>query len=674
MGYTNMAEIHRKKGDQDQALRFYKQALALHLASAGTYHNELAENYASIGEIYESRGDYDQALAFYQRTLDASVLEFSPRTQLDNPGLDKILFEQTLLATLAKKARALAKRFSKQSQHLRDLEAGFTTYQLAAQLVDQMRYGYKAEGSKLFLEEQAAAIYDQAIQTALRLHQATPGDEQHFAFLFAEKSKAGVMLEALSEAEAKQFAGIPDSLLEKERQLRLDLAACEQSLIEEQLKRSAGDSAKIALYQDRRFTLAQTYDALLERLEQEYPDYYNLKYEDRTASVKEVQEQLLDDRTALVEYFTGQDSIFIFALTKNDFTVKTSARDSLFVQQIERLRHGLIEQNFAQYTRAAHRLYQTLLAPVANVLEDKNLIIVPDGALSTIPFEVLLTRAVNAEGGLKDYPKLPYLLETHAISYAYSATLLDQEQRRRKREPKRDYLALAPVFAEGLPTGTRGAEFLAENYAPNSPQAARRLRSFLPATKKEVTGIFARFENSYGLFERWFGNKSRVYLEREAKEEKIKSANLSSYRFLHFATHGLVNEKHPKLSGLILTQEDTTSKEDGILHLGEIYNLDLNADLVVLSACETGLGQIAQGEGIIGLTRGFLYAGASNVLVSLWQVSDMTTSDLMLDFYDKMLAGMSKAEALREAKRQMIRRDPGYSKPYYWAPFILVGR
>jgi len=125
---------------------------------------------------------------------------------------------------------------------------------------------------------------------------------------------------------------------------------------------------------------------------------------------------------------------------------------------------------------------------------------------------------------------------------------------------------------------------------------------------------------------------------------------------------------------MILTRENTTSKEDGILHLGEIYNLNLNAGLVVLSACETGLGQIAHGEGIIGLTRGFLYAGASNVLVSLWQVSDMTTSGLMVGFYDKMLAGMSKAEALAEAKRQMIRRDPGYAKPYYWAPFILVGR
>jgi len=674
MGYGNMGEIYRKKGDEEQALHFYKKALAIHLASPGTYDDELAETYISMGELLESQGAYDQAMAFYQSAIGVSVLEFSPRTPRDNPALNKILFEQTLLAALAKKARALAGRFDKLPRRRNDLEAAVLTCQLAAQLIDQMRHGYKAEDSKLFLAEKAADIYDHAIQTALRLYSETQSQEHaHAAFVFAEKSKAGVMREALSEAEAKQFAGIPDSLLARERQLRLDLAFYEKSLGEEQLNREGQNSSKIALWQDKVFGLEQAYDALLQRFEKDYPDYYNLKYQLQTVSVPEAQ-QLLDDHTALVEYFTGKDSIFIFAITNDDFIIKTSAKDSLFAQQIEQLRQGLIKQDFAQYAQAAHRLYQTLLAPVTGMLNGKNLVIVPDGALSAIPFETLLTRAVNPIGGLKDYSTLPYLIESHAMSYAYSATLLEQEQRRRPREASRDYLAFAPVFAEGLPAGTRGADFVKKNLAADSLPEAVRLRSFLPATKKEVTGIFARFEDSYNFVERWLGNKSRVYLEREAKEEKLKSPQLSSYRFLHFATHGLVNDKNPKLSGLILAQEDTASQEDGILHLGEIYNLHLNADLAVLSACETGLGQFAKGEGIIGLTRGFLYAGAQNVLVSLWQVSDMTTADLMVDFYDKLLGGMSKAEALAEAKRQMIRRDPGYAKPYYWAPFVLIGR
>jgi CHAT domain-containing protein len=185
-----------------------------------------------------------------------------------------------------------------------------------------------------------------------------------------------------------------------------------------------------------------------------------------------------------------------------------------------------------------------------------------------------------------------------------------------------------------------------------------------------VTGILERVKGSYGLFDRWFSARSRVYLGRDARETTVKSEALAEYRFVHFATHGLLDEKDPKLSGLLLAPDE---REDGILHLGEVYNLRLNAELVVLSACETGLGRIARGEGIIGLTRGFLYAGAASVLVSLWQVSDATTAELMVDFYGEILRGSSRPEALREAKRRLIRRQPEYAKPYYWAPFILVG-
>jgi CHAT domain-containing protein len=462
--------------------------------------------------------------------------------------------------------------------------------------------------------------------------------------------------------------------------VRIDLAFYEKSLLEEQLRGSDADSAQIAALQDKVFGLKQTYDALGQRFEKNYPDYYNLKYQSRVASVAELQQRLLDDKTALVEYFLGADSIFVFVLTKAAFNIRASHKDSLFEPQIEQLRQGIVAQDFAAYALPAYRLYQTLLAPMANAISGKSLILVPEGALSAIPFEALLTEQV-AEGKSQDYAKLPYLINEHAVSCAYSATLLQQEQSRENRATKHDYLAFAPVFANGLPAGTRGAEFFNKNFALDSSQtaatasaSATRIRGYLPSTKKEVTGILDLFKNSYNLFERWFGNKSKVYLEREAKEKKLKSRDLSDYRFLHFATHGLVNEKSPKLSGLLLASEDSTSNEDGILHLGEIYNLKLNADLVVLSACETGLGQVAKGEGIIGLTRGFLYAGASNLLVSLWQVSDVTTADLMVDFYDKMLGGMSKPEALREAKLQMIHRHPEYAKPYYWAPFILVGK
>ena len=187
-----------------------------------------------------------------------------------------------------------------------------------------------------------------------------------------------------------------------------------------------------------------------------------------------------------------------------------------------------------------------------------------------------------------------------------------------------------------------------------------------------MTDVLGLFRERYGLFDRWFSSRSRVYLEGEATEEKLKHAGLERYRYVHLATHGVIDEKHPRRSGLLL-MEHKGSAEDGTLRLAEIYNLSLNADLVVLSACETGLGQLVRGEGVIGLTRGFLYAGASSVLVSLWRAADATTATLMVDFYRELFAGKPASRALREAKLGAIHRDPESAKPYSWSAFVLVG-
>ena len=166
--------------------------------------------------------------------------------------------------------------------------------------------------------------------------------------------------------------------------------------------------------------------------------------------------------------------------------------------------------------------------------------------------------------------------------------------------------------------------------------------------------------------------RSRVYLGREATEGGLKAAGLERYRYVHLATHGVVDEDHPGLSRLLL-EPDNGAGEDGVLHLGEIYGLRLNADLVVLSACDTGLGRLVRGEGIIGLTRGFLYAGAASLLVSLWPVSDDAAASLVPDFYRELLAGRSKARALREAKLRTMGRNPEFAKPFYWSSLVLVG-
>ncbi|MDZ7360467.1 MAG: CHAT domain-containing protein [candidate division KSB1 bacterium] len=669
--YGNLGLVYARKGNYEKALQHYQKALAIMKGVWGQHHPDLAEIYNLIGDVHFEKGEYAAALVSYQQALQANARDFADPAITANPSLQHVLSEEKLLESLHKKAKALAKRAAAASHALDDLQTALSTCQLAVDLIDQIRRGYKVEGAKLFLAEKSTQTYEQAIRIAHALYVAT-GDPQHLeqAWHFAEKSRAGILLEALAEAKAKKFAGIPDSLLEKERRLRADLAFYEKSVLEEESKGKAADSTKVLSWQSRLFDLKREYETLLAQHEKNHPDYFNLKYQNRIATARELQEQLLDERTALVEYFVGQDSLYLFALTNNHLDLKSASRDSLLEHRVRELRAAIVEQNYAQYLRTGHWLYQTLLDPIKHALDRQNLIMVPDGLLSHIPFETLLTDTVDS-AGIKDYRALPFVLKKHAISYAYSATLLWEMQKRRRGIVDRDYLAYAPIFPGGLPSNSRSTEFLAAQRTVDSTRSLEM--GFLPATRDEVQGVQDLFEKKAGFFERWFGNKTQVLWERRANEANLKSSPLDSYRYVHFATHGLVNESKPQLSGLILAQNDSP-EEDGILYLGEIYNLNLNADLAVLSACETGLGKLARGEGLIGLTRGFLYAGATNLLVSLWQVNDVSTANLMIAFYQNMLEGKSKAAALREAKLRMIEHEVKYARPYYWAPFVLIGK
>lgn len=668
--YNSKGIVYQRQGNYQKAGVLFDKALSIGLAILGEHHPDVATSYVHLGDLSYVKGDYDRALASYQQAMRSNVPAFAGNDPYSNPLLKDILSEKELLKTLEQKGRALATRY-KYSTQIRDLEAAVSVYEIAIQLIDQMRSGYKAEGSKFTLAGQASAIYGMGIQSALRLYKLTANrPHKETAFIFAEKSKAGILLEALSEAEAKHFAGIPDTLLEQEKQLRIDLTFYDRSLSEEKLKREAADSAQIVFYQNRVFGLKQAYDALLQKLEDAYPDYYQLKYQVRTAPVVEIREKILDENSTLIEYFVGEDSLYIFTISRQRFDITPVPKDSLFEREIFQLRNAITAQNSSQYSSAAYSLYRMLLAPVEEKLATGNLIIIPDGLLSYVPFEALLTEEVTEEEN-ENYSTFPFLIKKHAVSYAYSATLLLETLNRRGGEAKREFFACAPVFPVGIEESSGSAKFFEANRALDSTRSINL--AYLPATRAEVLNIENLFIERSGLFKRLFGVSYVVYLENEATEANLKSAKLSSYRYLHFATHGFVNEANPKLSGLIFAP-DSASGEDGVLYLPEIYNLGLNADLVVLSACETGLGKISRGEGLIGLSRGFLYAGAANLLVSLWQINDVSTANLMVEFYRNMLDGRGKTAALREAKQTLMSSNPQYANPYYWAPFVLIGR
>jgi CHAT domain-containing protein len=327
-------------------------------------------------------------------------------------------------------------------------------------------------------------------------------------------------------------------------------------------------------------------------------------------------------------------------------------------------------REFGAYARTAHRLYQTLIAPAGDTLAGKRrLLIIPDGALHYVPFEALLVKAADGAGDPE------FLLKRWAVSYAPSASVvasMRQNTRPAADVSAKQFLAFAdPVYDSNgrndLARKKLGANAMSENTVALNARGlfdndAQWDLARLTHSRREVEGIARLYRPQ----------ASALFLGQDAKEENAKGAGaLATARRIHFATHGLVNEQQPQYSGLVLTLDDDP-REDGLLQVYEIFNLKLQADLVVLSSCQTGLGQQFKGEGIVGLTRAFMYAGAPSVVVSLWSVADVSTADLMVGFYQHLDRAEDKADALRSAKLELL-KNPRYAHPYYWAPFVLIG-
>lgn len=669
--YLEVAECYLGKGNFDKAMLYYHKSLSMSRAIFGDNHASVARAYCGMGRTLEERRDDETALNYYQSALKA----LSSGSETRHANLDSVSVEPVFLEVLERKGAVLRKLYAQNPGAIDYLERSLSAYELAIQMVDRMRRGFKNDGSKLFLGEQFAGIYENAIRGALKLFDISKEKRYwELAFAFAQKNKANLLLEKLYESEAKQFSGIPDSLLAREDSLKAGLTYYDTEIKNARSGAGDRDAAFLQKMKELYFSSKSEFDALRERFESDYPKYYQLKYQTQAVSVQQVQDAL-DKDTGFLEYVVTDSNVFIFAISKNEFQVNSVAIDSSFSMHVNSMLRGIRRRNYARYVAHAYPVYRTLVQPLESWLANKNrLIIVPDGLVSSIPLEALLTCDVSQSKSKQDYRTLPYLNKKFTVSYGYSTTLLFETFNNQVvQEPTLDYLAFAPAFSNGFNRDSK-ATLPLKSGKENSYLGGRDIS--LPAARDEVFAIQDIFDKSYQGVEwvrnRWFGQLTRVYVGEAATEEKVKSSELNQSRYIHFATHGVVNKKLPSLSGLVFGHE--TETEDGVLYLGEIYNLKLNADLAVLSACETASGKWVEGEGLISFARGFLYAGARNLLVSLWKVSDISTSNVMKEFYQGLLDGKSMAEALKEAKEKMIASEYDLAMPYYWAPFVLIGK
>jgi CHAT domain-containing protein len=623
--YSDMRNVEAAEGYFDRALKMYED-------SYGEKHPDLASTLNAMGNIKVSQNKYEEGLALFQRALVANITDFNSLEVTVNPTTENFYNGNVLLYSLLYKAEAYESRYYGETLKFQDLLLSLDALQKCDTLIENLRQQINNESDKIALGVLANEAYADGVRVAHTLAENAWKKKPYrdLAFYFAEKSKSAVLQDAISDSNAKSFAGIPAEMLEEEKYLKALAAYCTQKLAQ----KPTPDEEKS--FRDILFQVNRDYQTYIRNLEQKFPEYFNLKFNSTAPTIAQIQSKL-DGKTTVLSYFLDEKNLrlYTFVITHKSYRIIDTEVPSNFDKQITGLRNALFYNEINTYKTTAQEL-SNLLIPLLPA-RIKNLVIIPTGRLGVIPFEALL---IHSSKYSDSYDQLPYLLKRYTVNYEFSAGLILQKNSEERQLTSPSILLCAPV-----------------EFDRNTNLAG------LPGTETEVEEISQLFESK--------NLKNTSLIKTKADEDQIKSGAIQDYQILHFATHGIVDEENPELSRIFLTQGES---EDGNLFSGEIYNLKLNANLVTLSACETGLGKISKGEGVIGLSRALVYAGARYIIVSLWSVADASTSQLMTDFYDYLLQENHPdfSSALQAAKQKMIAGGK-YEAPYYWAPFVIIG-
>lgn len=660
--YANLGKAYSQKGSYREALDFYFKDLEINRRMLADDHPFIGDTYAKVGKTYAEIKNFSEALNYYRRAIKVFVNNYNTDESPETLSLENTAYPELLLTTLRLKAETLY-RYGKQSNNRRPLEQALQTYQQAVDFIDELQQSLNRDESKFLLRERTVDFYQKGFKIAYDLLQNSDNpDYKDHLFYFIQKSRNQILLEHIQQLDNQQFSRIPDSLISREKTMKETVTDLQQQLLNLTNREQNRDSLKRLSLQDSLFHTQKRLQNHIQTLEAEYPKYYGLKYESPTVDISEIQEQLLSPDQALLSYFRGSHSLFAFIITRDSFDIKEVTSDTLLNEKIMDYRKSMLKTTSPEsFSKQSHELYRLLVEPISDLISGQRLLIIPDGPLYYLPFESLISQTVPDTDNRR-FQNLPYLVNEYTISYASSAGYLMLQDQQKKPKHKKDLTAFAPVYEN---RSTPNQRDIYPGYdGPVSP---------LLFNIREVQKLEELFNNSGGLlsFLRSSENNVEILVDQEATETAFKTSNLKNYRYIHLATHALLNEEQPNQSGILFSIPDST--EDGTLYANEIYNLELDADLVTLSACKTGIGPLAKGEGIIGLSRAFQFAGARNLLVTLWDINDRSTQRLMVDFYARNKDGKPMPTALQQAKQQMINHTE-YAHPKYWAPFVFIGQ
>lgn len=684
----NIGILYRRIKNYEKAERFLLQALEIKKEVLDEQHPDYAGGLIHLGNLYADIGQYEKTEALYLEAYKIRKEIFSPKNDAvilslnnlaavynDMNQLD-LTWEYLLRAIHANTDLVLSKNINEswidkflKANHVslehtntslviidqllsKKITENTKTQQvlicdLALQLLKKKKNSFSADSDKL-------RILSESANWVLRSMQVLDKNEEAAKALnIAEQNKSVLLLDAASNKRAYNLGLLPDSITQQEKALEKKYTNTKAALAGKNTAKQLDSIRNI--FMDLNFEI----DEFKKNIKENYPKYATTKYQYDAIQASEIQ-ALLDDNTAMLEYLIGDSIVYVFYVDKTQVKIHEFAVDNKQLKHRIHTLHKVLSNysflknnklSYQRYTNQAYWFYEKLVAPA--LLEAKNiaqLIVISDGELGHLPFEAFLVEQAPQE--VSDYNQLHYLIQDYRISYNYSATLWKENKTNKKRQNNGQILGLAADYNERIDSSISSPRIPADIRVRNA-------LSPLTAARKEVELLS---ENFSGLF----------VFDTLASERFFKE-KAPTYAVIHLAMHGILNKQEPMLSSLAFT-EDNDSLENNFLQAYEISKMELNADLVVLSACETGFGKFERGNGIASLARAFMYAGAPAMIVSLWQVNDYTTSAIMEIFYYNLAKGMHKDEALRQAKMQFIESSEGITAhPAFWSPFVLIG-
>jgi len=617
--YSNLSLVYKSLGDYSTALKYNQKALDIN--NELDDNTNLAYDLNNRAEIYLHKGDGLKALKYIRECLNSIKLK----------GINSYN-RGTYASFLTDKVRILA---ALNEENLSYQEETQNTLDTIVALFNQIRSDFISDESKNFLSQKAKAIFEKGLVLNLDLYEENQ-DEAYLkkAFEFVQQSKSLTLLEAINDAKVKRKYISFDPIFLRENKIKKQIVNIEKDIYE------GGKST--AILQNNLIALNRALEKIQDTLKVDYPKYFNAKYQSSKFTYEDI--QLKMDET-LIEYLVGDSMIYVFALQNDEINVIKIKKDFPLTDLTNQLRKSIYQEKLSvsrsdkdileaanSYVKVAHDLYNYLFKPIEQKVDlGEKIIIATDGILGLIPFEALLSTEPN-ESVL--FGSHDYLINKYEIDYTYSAAYLAESATKENSNTSKEILAFAPTFSQ-------------------TDQLSSLHNNIL-----EVKGIHS--SRQMNLFEGKDASKSN-FIE-----------NASNYKILHLATHGKANNQIGAYAYLAFTPEPENDQSHKLYNL-DLYNLSLNADMVVLSACESGIGELKKGEGIISLARGFSYAGAKSVITSLWRIDDKKTKEIISDFYNYLKKGQAKGTALRNAKLDFINKNSHNAHPFYWAAFIPLG-